>query len=73
MLKNPAEYERDTSSANSRTLLAKFIPASLLGIPASICQRALANESGMIRTQMRTHNRSESGRSVWNALFDTTL
>jgi hypothetical protein len=26
----------------------------------------------MIRTQMRMHNRSENGRSAWDALYDTT-
>jgi hypothetical protein len=48
MLKNPAESEGDIS------------PDSLLGISASIFQRALVDESGMIRIQMGTHNRSEN-------------
>jgi hypothetical protein len=26
----------------------------------------------MIRTQMGTHNGSESGRSAWDALYDNT-
>jgi hypothetical protein len=29
------------------------------------------DESGMIRTQMGTHNISENGRSAWDALYDT--
>jgi len=72
MLKIPAEYERDTSPAKLTAFLAKFLPASLLGVSAGICQRALVDESGMIRTQMGTHNRSEIGRSAWDALYDTT-
>jgi hypothetical protein len=39
-------------------------PDLLVGVSAGICQRALADESGMIRTQKWTHNRSENGRSV---------
>jgi hypothetical protein len=31
------------------------------------------DESGMIRTQIRAHSRSENGRSTWDALYDTTL
>jgi hypothetical protein len=34
--------------------LAQFLPDSLLGASAGNCQRALVNESGMIRTQMRS-------------------
>jgi hypothetical protein len=30
------------------------------------------NESGMIRTQMETQNRSENGHGAWDALYDTT-
>jgi hypothetical protein len=36
----------------------KVSPDSLLGISADICQRYLVDESGMIRTQMETENRS---------------
>jgi hypothetical protein len=32
ILKSSAEYEKDTSSQNSRPLLAKFLHASLLGV-----------------------------------------
>jgi hypothetical protein len=51
---------------NSRTVLSKFIPASLLGVFACIFQTALLGVSGMIRTQTGTNNRSENGRSVWD-------
>jgi hypothetical protein len=30
------------------------------------------DKSGIIRTQMGTQNISENGRSVWDALYDTT-
>jgi hypothetical protein len=30
------------------------------------------DESGVIRTQMGTHNRLENGRSAWVVLYDTT-
>jgi hypothetical protein len=45
----------------------------LLGVSADICQRALVDESRMIRTQMAMHSRSENGHSAWDALYDTTL
>jgi hypothetical protein len=37
---------------NSRPFLAKFLPAYLLYVSAGYCQRALVDESGMIRIQM---------------------
>jgi hypothetical protein len=33
-------------------ILGKILPASLLGVFAGICDRALVDEWGMIRTQM---------------------
>jgi hypothetical protein len=56
MLKNPAEYERDTSSAKFTDILAKFFHALLLGVSADFCQIALMDESGMIRTHMVKQN-----------------
>jgi hypothetical protein len=51
--------KRDTCRLNSRTFLAKYFLASLLGVTASYCKRAaLVDESGMIRTPMGKHNRS---------------
>jgi hypothetical protein len=55
MLNIPAKYEI--------LGLAKFLLASLLGVSAGVCQRALMDESGMIRTHMGTHNSSENGRN----------
>jgi hypothetical protein len=51
MLKIPAEYDRDTSSAKLTDFFAKFLPASLLGAAAAagVCQRTLVDKSGMIR------------------------
>jgi hypothetical protein len=57
---------------NYRTYLTKFLPASLLGISTSIFQRALVDESGIITTQMGTQNKSDNGRSAWDALYDTS-
>jgi hypothetical protein len=57
---------------NSRPFLTKFLPGPLLGASVGYCQRALVDESRIIRTQMGTHNRSENGRSAWDALCDTT-
>jgi hypothetical protein len=52
MIKNPAEYERDNSSAKITAIYCQVSPASLLGVPASVCQRALVEKSGISRTQM---------------------
>jgi hypothetical protein len=56
MLIIPEEYDRDTSPINERAFLAKLLPASLLDVSAGIFQRALMDESGIIRTQMGPHN-----------------
>jgi hypothetical protein len=37
-------------------ILTKFIPYSLVGVSSGIFQRALVDESGMIRTQMGKQN-----------------
>jgi hypothetical protein len=44
MLKIPAEFSRDTSSAKLKDFFTRFLPASLLGVCAGICQRALVDE-----------------------------
>jgi hypothetical protein len=49
-----------------------FLADSILDISASIYQRSLVNESGMVRSKMRTNNKSENGRRAWDALYDTT-
>jgi hypothetical protein len=43
-------------------------PASLPDVSDGYCQRALVNESGMIRTQMRYVQQIINGRSAWDAL-----
>jgi hypothetical protein len=64
MLKNPAEYERDISLAKFTATSLQVSPDSLLGVSAGICQRAVVDESGVIRTQMRMQNRLENGHSA---------
>jgi hypothetical protein len=72
MFKIPAEYNRDTSLKNLTDISRQVSPALLLDISADIFQRALADEPGMIRTQMGTHDRSENCCGAWDALYDTT-
>jgi hypothetical protein len=52
--------------------MAKFRPALLLDVSAGVCEGTVVDESGMIITQMWTHNRSESFRSALDALYGTT-
>jgi hypothetical protein len=59
MLNDPTGMKEILRRQNSRTFLAKFLPASLLGVSVGICKGALVDESGMIRTLMGTHNKSE--------------
>jgi hypothetical protein len=49
-------------------LSPSYFPASLLGVSASYCQRALVDESGMIRTQTGKCSGSEISRSAGEAL-----
>jgi hypothetical protein len=53
-IRDPYSMKRDTCRLKSRTFLAKFLPALVLGVCFS-----LPESSGrwMIRTQMETHNR----------------
>jgi hypothetical protein len=53
MSRNNVEYERDTSSRQGYF-------RSLLGVYVGYGQRALVDESEMFRTQIGTHNRSET-------------
>jgi hypothetical protein len=59
MLKNPESMKRDSSEAKFTVISRQVSPASLLGVSAGYCQRAVVDESGMIRTQLETHSRSE--------------
>jgi hypothetical protein len=72
VLKIPAEYDKDTSSAKLTDFFAKLLLASQLVMCVGICQRAVVDESGSSRTEMGTHNRSAKGRSAWDALYNTT-
>jgi hypothetical protein len=50
----------------------KSLPFLSRFFPADICHVALVDESGMVRTQMGVHNRSENGCSAWDALCNIT-
>jgi hypothetical protein len=52
MLKNIAEYERDTSSVKFTYISRQVFPGLLPGVTAGYCQRVLVDEPGMIITQM---------------------
>jgi hypothetical protein len=56
MLTIPTCMKEILRRQNSQLFLAKFL---LLYVSACYCQTALVDESGMIRNQMVTHNRSE--------------
>jgi hypothetical protein len=71
MLKNPAEYERIASSAKFAVISHQLSLASLPGVSAGHCQRALVDESGMITTQIGNTQYISNGRSAWDALCDT--
>jgi hypothetical protein len=48
MIKIPAEYEREISSAKFTAMSRQVSPDSQLGISVGICQRALVDESGFL-------------------------
>jgi hypothetical protein len=52
MLKIPAAYETDTSQARLTVISCQVSYASLADVSTGYCQRALVDESEMIRTQM---------------------
>jgi hypothetical protein len=68
----PEEYDRDISLTKLTDICLQVLPTSLQGVSTGYCQRALVDESGLIRAQVGMHNRSDCGRSVWDALYDTT-
>jgi hypothetical protein len=71
-LKNPVKYETYFSSAKFTTICCQVFSEFLLGVYAGIYQRALVDESGMMRTQMEMHNRSENACSASDSLYDAT-
>lgn len=58
MLKNTAEYEKDTSWAKLTTISCQTSPVTLPVVSVGYCQRDLADKLGKIRPQMGTHNGS---------------
>jgi hypothetical protein len=62
----------DTCRQSSWTSLTMVLPALVLGVSASYCQRAVVGESGMIRTQKGKYNRSVMV-AVYRMLGDTAL
>jgi hypothetical protein len=74
-------YIHKLSFIHRCTMFAKFkdiscqLPASLLVISAATTDLGLEDESGMIKPQLGTHNRSIDQKMVavaWDALYDTT-
>jgi hypothetical protein len=47
-------------------------PALLLHVSAGYCQRAVVGESETVINQTGKHQHTTNGRSVWDALCDTT-
>jgi hypothetical protein len=47
-------------------------PSLLLLVPGGYCQRALVGETEMIRTRGAETQYISNGKSVWDALFNTT-
>jgi hypothetical protein len=72
MLKITAEYDRDTSLEKLTEIYRQVYRCFLLDVSAGIFQSVLVDESGMIRTEMGTHNRSENDRSALDAFHVTT-
>jgi hypothetical protein len=58
MLKTLKKCEKKYFSGKNNDFSPSF-PVSILGSSAGNCHIALVDESGMIRTQMGTHNRSQ--------------
>jgi hypothetical protein len=63
MLQVSAEYDRDTSQ-QILINIARQLTASLLSVSAGTYRRAVVVETGMTKTQMGIHNRSENDRSA---------
>jgi hypothetical protein len=60
---------------NSNSAKFKDISCQLPALLLDVCcnQRALVDNSGTVRTQMGTQNKSENGRSAWDSFYDTTV
>jgi hypothetical protein len=57
-IKEPYEYERDTSQEISPAISGQVSPALLLDGSVCNCRRALVDESEMIRNPMGVHNKT---------------
>jgi hypothetical protein len=53
MLKNTAEFQRDTLWEKFTAISLQVSSAPLSGVSAGYCQRVLVDDSGMIRNQTR--------------------
>jgi hypothetical protein len=70
-LKTPAvRYDTDEDRPNSVAISRLVSPCFATRCVCSNQNRILMDESGMIRTQMGTHSRSENDRSAWDALYN---
>jgi hypothetical protein len=67
ILKIPEEYDSDTFPAKLTDISHQGFPYFATRCLCGYFQRVQVDESGMTRTQMRKHNRSENGRSAWGA------
>jgi tRNA A37 threonylcarbamoyltransferase TsaD len=52
MLKNPTSMKEILCKQNLATISSHIYPASLLDVSGGNCQRALVDESGMVRNYM---------------------
>jgi hypothetical protein len=59
MLKNAYSMKEILRRQNSSAISHHVLPASLIDVSFSNFQRAVVDESGIIRTKMGTHNGSE--------------
>jgi hypothetical protein len=64
--------KRDTCRQNSLTFIAKFLPASLLGVSATTRAESSVDESGVSVTQIRGTIDQKMVAVAWDALYDTT-
>jgi hypothetical protein len=71
MLKKPTEYERKSLSVKVTVISRQVSLASLL-VSAGYCQRAILDESGMIRNQMGNTAIDQNDRYAWDALCNST-
>jgi hypothetical protein len=59
---------QDISTSKLIAISRQVSDDSLLVVSAGTCHKVRVDESGIITTQMGTHNRSENGCCAWGAL-----